>query len=318
MKEKGDFKENGLIFASVSCIIINVKRFLTEALVHEKVFYRNEGDRMNLKKKCTAAILTGLLACSALGYAAPADRETIQQVALLQSLAQGYFGGTVTVKQLRKVGDIGIGTFKGLNGEMIVLDGKVYQALGSGEVVIADDKDTVPFSNVTFFDKDFTLPMKDIADKEALEGKLNQVVKEKGENSFYMIKLHTTFPSILFRSEYGSEEPYPTLVGALKEKQTEFTHKDITGTVVGLYCPNYMGGLNTPGWHFHFISDDKKHGGHVLELFFQSGDVLMDKTDKFNMLLPDDKSFQTLNLAKDMKEEIRQAEQDKQPSAQKK
>ena len=272
---------------------------------------------MKFKKKFAAALLAGLMACSTV-YAAPADRETIQQVALLQSLAQGYFGGTVTVKQLRKAGDIGIGTFKGLNGEMIVLDGTVYQALGDGRVVVADDKDTVPFSNVTFFDKDITLPLTDIADKEALEERLNRVVKEKGENSFYMIKLHTTFPSILFRSEYGSQEPYPTLVGALKEKQTEFTHKGITGTVVGLYCPGYMGGLNTPGWHFHFISDDKKHGGHVLELSFQNGSVLMDKTDAFAMLIPDDEKFQTLNLAKDMKEDIRQAEQDKQPSAQKK
>ena len=273
---------------------------------------------MSLRKKCLCLSLAAGLAFGAACSAAPADRETIQQVALLQSLAQGYFGGTVTVKQLRKVGDTGIGTFKGLNGEMIVLDGTVYQALGDGRVVVADNKDTVPFSNVTFFDKDITLPLTDIADKEALEEQLNRVVKEKGENSFYMIKLHTTFPSILFRSEYGSREPYPTLVGALKEKQTEFTHKDIAGTVVGLYCPNYMGGLNTPGWHFHFLSDDKKNGGHVLELSFRNGDALMDKTDKFNMLLPDDKPFQTLNLAKDMKEEIRQAEQDKQPAAQKK
>ena len=272
---------------------------------------------MNLKKKCAAALLAGFVACSS-AYAATADRETIQQVALLQSLAQGYFGGTVTVKQLRSVGDIGIGTFKGLNGEMIVLDGTVYQALGSGKVVVADDKDTVPFSNVTFFDKDITLPLTDIANKAALEERLNKIVNEKGPNSFYMIKLHTTFPSILFRSEYGSREPYPTLVGALKEKQTEFTHKNITGTVVGLFCPNYMGGLNSTGWHFHFISDDKKHGGHVLELTFQSGKVLIDKTDKFNMLIPDDKPFQSLNLAKDMKEDIRQAEQDTQPSAQKK
>ena len=88
--------------------------------------------------------------------------------------------------------------------------------------------------------------------------------------------------------------------------------------MVGLFCPNYMGGLNSTGWHFHFISDDKKHGGHVLELTFQSGSVLIDKTDKFNMLIPDDKPFQNLNLAKDMKEDIRQAEQDTQPSAQKK
>ena len=44
----------------------------------------------------------------------------------------------------------------------------------------------------------------------------------------------------------------------------------------------------------------------------------MDKTDAFSMLLPDDKHFQSFNLAKDMKEDIRQAEQDKQPLANKK
>jgi acetolactate decarboxylase len=266
---------------------------------------------MNLKKKCAAALLAGLVACSS-AYAATADRETIQQVALLQSLAQGYFGGTVTVKQLRSVGDTGIGTFKGLNGEMIVLDGTVYQALGSGKVVVADDKDTVPFSNVTFFDKDITLPLTDIANKAALEERLNKIVNEKGPNSFYMIKLHTTFPSILFRSEYGSQEPYPTLVGALKEKQTEFTHKNITGTVVGLFCPNYMGGLNSTGWHFHFISDDRKQGGHILELSFKEGTVELDKTDKFTMILHNDPQFHEMNLAKDMSKDIKSAEHDTQ------
>ena len=58
-------------------------------------------------------------------YAAtqPFERECIAQVALLQSLAQGYFGGTITAGELRAMGDTGIGTFDGLNGEMIVLDG---------------------------------------------------------------------------------------------------------------------------------------------------------------------------------------------------
>ncbi|WP_231464489.1 acetolactate decarboxylase [Selenomonas sp. AE3005] len=43
--------------------------------------------------------------------------------------AQGYLGGTVTVRDVRSLGDTGIGTFEGVNGEMIVLDGTVYQAL---------------------------------------------------------------------------------------------------------------------------------------------------------------------------------------------
>ena len=56
------------------------------------------------------------------------NRETIYQVALLQSLTQGYYDGIILVSELKQHGDTGIGTFEGVNGEMIVLDGKVYQA----------------------------------------------------------------------------------------------------------------------------------------------------------------------------------------------
>jgi len=270
---------------------------------------------MQMKKKVLAAALAGVVSLGAGTVAvqakgAPADRECVAQVALLQSLAQGYFGGTVTAGQLRALGDTGIGTFKGLNGEMIVLDGTVYQALGDGRVVVVPDTEIIPFSNVTFFDKDISVKLADIADKAALEAVLNRTVQEKGANSFYMIKIHTEFPSILFRSEYGSEEPYPTLVEALKDKQTEFTEKNIKGTLVGLYCPSYMGELNSVGWHFHFLSDDKQKGGHILELSIKEGTAYLDQTDKFAMILHNDKKFHDLNLAKDMKEDIRSAEQD--------
>ncbi|MBR3721899.1 MAG: acetolactate decarboxylase [Selenomonadaceae bacterium] len=270
--------------------------------------------KLSIKRKLVAASLAATVTLGVgigteSAYAA-ADRESIAQVALLQSLAQGYFGGTITAGELRTLGDTGIGTFEGLNGEMIVLDGVVYQALGDGRVIVCPDETIIPFSNVTFFDNDISVKLSNISNKAAFEKVLNQAVKKNGVNSFYMIKIHTTFPSILFRSEYGSKEPYPTLVEALKGKQTEFTEKNIKGTIVGLYCPNYMGELNSVGWHFHFISDDKKKGGHVLELSVKDGTVNMDQTDKFTMLLHDDKKFHNLNLAKDMSADIRSAEQD--------
>ena len=264
-----------------------------------------------MKTKVASILFTGLFAFGTVN-AADVERENIAQVALLQSLAQGYFDGTVTVGELRTLGNIGIGTFKGLNGEMILLDGICYQALGDGRVVVAADSEQVPFANATFFDNDISVKITEKLDKAALEKQLTQIVQENGSNSFYMVKLHTTFPYILFRSEYGSQRPYGTLVEALKGKQTEFTERNINGTLVGLYCPNYAGGLNSVGWHFHFISDDRKHGGHILELSVNSGEVQFDKTDKLSIYLHDDKEFQNLNLAKDMSEDIRHAEQDSQ------
>ena len=271
--------------------------------------------RRYMKKKFLAAALAGCLSLgvatgAAQGQAAPADRESIAQVALLQSLAQGYFGGTITAGELLALGDTGIGTFEGLNGEMIVLDGKMYQALGDGRVIVTPDSAIIPYATVTFFDKDIPVALQNVKNKAALEKELNRYVQQWGANSFYMVKIPAEFSSILFRSEYGSQPPYPTLVEALKGKQTEFTEKNIKGTIVGLYCPSYMGELNSVGWHFHFISDDRKKGGHVLELSLKNATAHLDQTDKFTMILPDDKKFGELNLAKDMREDIRSAEQD--------
>lgn len=272
---------------------------------------------MNLqgKKKLMAAVLAGLLTAgigisTSEANAAQSDRESIAQIALLQSLAQGYFGGTITAGELRTLGDTGIGTFEGLNGEMIVLDGKVYQALGDGRVIEAPDKTIIPYATVTFFDQDIAVSLKDIKDKAAFEQVLNAAVQKHGANSFYMVKLPAEFETVLFRSEYGSKEPYPTLVEALKGKQTEFTEKNIKGTLVGLYCPGYMGELNSVGWHFHFLSNDKKKGGHILEMSLKAGTAYLDKTDKFTMILHDDQKFHEINLAKDMSADIRSAEQD--------
>ncbi len=263
------------------------------------------------KSKFFVSLIAGILSIGLTdAYAEEADRESIAQVALLQSLAQGYFGGTVTAKELISRGDTGIGTFEGLNGELIALDGVVYQALGDGNVIVAPDSTIIPYATVTFFDNDFSVKLKDIRNKADFEKVMNEAVKEHGVNSFYMVKLHAEFDSVLFRSEYGSEEPYPTLVEALKGKQTEFTEKNIKGTLVGLFCPNYMGELNTPGWHFHFISDDKKKGGHILELALKEATAYLDKTDKFTMILHDEPNFHKINLKKDMSEDIRKAEHD--------
>ena len=265
-----------------------------------------------MKKFISAALMSFIVATStSTSFAAPVKNETINQVALLQSLALGYFDGSITVKKLKTLGDTGIGTFDGLNGEMIVLDGVVYRANADCKINVVDDAETVPFSNVTFFDNDFSLKLKNIADKSELENKLNEIVAKYGENSFYMIKIEANFNKILVRSENGQQKPYPTLVKAL-ENQTEIERENISGTIVGLYCPHFMSSLNNVGWHFHFISSDKKFGGHVLQMNIKSGKVQFDKTDNFSMYLPEKNNFQNLNLANDMREDIRRAENDTQ------
>ena len=236
------------------------------------------------------------------------DSETIYQVALLQSLTQGYYDGIIKVSELKEHGDIGIGTFEGVNGEMIVLDGKVYQALGDGTVQEADENETVPFSNVTFFDSDVSVKLKDIKGMASFKSELDRTVAEKGKNMFYAVKVTGTFEKMFVRSELKQEKPYKSLDKALETDQREFSYENITGTVVGLYCPDYMGGLNAAGWHFHFISDDRTKGGHMLDLSFKEATAELDITPSFDMTLSDNGDFQSMELAKDVNDAIKKVE----------
>jgi acetolactate decarboxylase len=53
----------------------------------------------------------------------------------------------------------------------------------------------------------------------------------------------------------------PDLVQAASV-QPEFEFHDIAGTLVGFWSLEYVKTMNVPGYHLHFISTDRTHGGH--------------------------------------------------------
>lgn len=273
-------------------------------------------------KKFIACLLAGLMsfslaACAGVSKEAPAektesavDRDVIYQVSLLQGLTFGDYNGSVSAKELKEKGDIGIGTFDKLNGELIMLDGKVYRAAGDGSVEEVSDEETMPFCDVTFFDTDETESLSDIESFNDLRERLDEKVNVLGKNRFYVIRIDGTFKEMNVRSEYAQEEPYKPLVEVLETDQTFFDYENIKGSVVGLYCPAYMEDLNAVGWHLHFISDDRTKGGHVLGMNIEEGELSWDYTDAFSMLLPEDGMFSDFDLTIDQSEDIKKVETD--------
>ena len=237
-----------------------------------------------------------------------ADRETIYQVSLLQGLTLGDYNGSVSVKELKQKGDTGIGTFEGVNGELIMVDGTVYRAKSDGSIETAPDDETIPFANVTFFDSDEKQDISGVSSIADLKKLLDEKVEKLGRNQFYMVRVDGTFKKMHARSELKQEKPYKPLAEALKTDQREFSWDNIEGTVVALYCPQYMKDLNAAGWHLHFVSKDKKYGGHVLELDVDKAELKIDCTQGFNMQLPDTEMFPTLDLTKDQSDDIKKVE----------
>ena len=237
-----------------------------------------------------------------------AQRDVIYQVSLLQGLTYGDYNGSVPVSRLKEMGDTGIGTFNGLNGELIMLDGTVYRAAHDGSIEVVADEETIPFANVTFFDKDTEAQLTDIDSVVSLKEALDKKVQETGTNHFYMVKVEGVFRTMDVRSELPQTEPYQPLAKVLETDQTFFNYQDVKGTVVGLYCPNYMSELNAVGWHFHFISDDREMGGHVLDLSADTLYISMDRTDGFSMKLPDNEMFNSFDLSVDQSSDIKKVE----------
>ncbi len=249
-------------------------------------------------------LVIGLTACSN----DQSNRDDLYQTALLQSLTLGEYTGSITIKEMKEHGDIGIGTFDELNGELILLDGVVYQALSDGSITIPDDDVTIPFSDVTYFDCDEEKELLEVSDVEDLKSQLTGIVERQGRNSFYMAKITGTFDTMRVRSECSQKEPYRPLNEVMETDQTVFDYQSIAGTVVALYCPDYMNGLNVSGWHFHFLSEDKKKGGHILDLSAKNLKAGLDETNGFYMKLPEAESFQRLELSTDLEDAIKQVE----------
>jgi acetolactate decarboxylase len=70
----------------------------------------------------------------ALADALEVEHATLFQVCTSTALVKGVYNGVVTIGQLKQHGDFGLGTFDGLDGEMLALEGHFYQMRGSGEV----------------------------------------------------------------------------------------------------------------------------------------------------------------------------------------
>ena len=189
------------------------------------------------------------------------DRDVLFQTSTINALLEGIYDGETTYGELKQHGDFGLGTFNGLDGEMVGLDGKFYQVKADGIAYPVSDSAKTPFAVVTFFKTDKTVLLKKAEDYSQLKQYLDYSLPTK--NIFYAIKIEGVFKYIKTRSVPGQTKPYPPLVEVTKN-QPIFEFHNVKGTIVGFRCPVYVKGINVPGYHLHFITKNKKaRGAHT-------------------------------------------------------
>jgi acetolactate decarboxylase len=216
------------------------------------------------------------------------DNDVIFQVSTIDALMAGIYDHQMDFDELGTHGDTGIGTFTDLDGEMIGVDGKFYQIKVDGMAYPVDDRTGTPFAVVTFFEPDIQSAVSDKMDFTQLQEYIDGLLPT--QNIFYAVKIEGVFSYLKVRSVPKQSKPYPPLTEAV-EHQAIFEYNDQQGIVVGFRTPAYMNGLNVPGYHFHFISDDHKFGGHVLDCVPQHCEIEIDETRDLTMQLPENNEF---------------------------
>lgn len=254
-----------------------------------------------------AAYLYLLLAGSCLLVANPAnaaerDRDTLVQVATIDALLGGLYDGVTTMGSLKGHGDLGIGTFHALDGEMIVLDGRVYRVQADGRAVIVPDHETTPFAAVTFFASDRELEVPAGTDFESFPALVDLPV-----NFFHALVLEGRFKAVRTRSVPEQQKPYRPLVEVV-ESQPVFDFLDVEGVLVGFYCPPFVTGINVPGYHLHFLTADRTAGGHVLDFTVEAGTLKIDTLTRLVLHLPETEDFAAADLQQDRTEELEKVE----------
>jgi acetolactate decarboxylase len=178
--------------------------------------------------------------------------------------------------------------------------------LSTGEVITPDETMTTPFAMVTSFDADIEDEEIDITNIKELQSVLDTLLPS--QNDFYAIKIHGTFSYVETRSVPAQEEPYPLLADVTAE-QAVFQYENVSGTLAGYWCPSYIDGVNLAGYHLHFLSDDLKMGGHLLDCSLDNAYIAIDTIYEFQMLLPQNEHFAQTDLSGTTTEEKQAVEQ---------
>ncbi len=211
------------------------------------------------------------------------EQNTLFQVSAFNVFSAGNFEGNMTYAELGKHGDFGIGTLNDLNGEMFALNGKFYQIPATGTPREIASLEKAPYATVTFFNSDQKFQIVNVYSYLQLTEDINLTLPNY--NAIYAIKVHGFFDFVKTRSVPAQIKPYPTLTEAVKN-QTVFTLQDVEGTMVGFYFPNSMQGIDSVGYHLHFLTDDHTAGGHLLECSIKDAMVEIDQMNNYHLLIP--------------------------------
>lgn len=213
-----------------------------------------------------------------------AARHVVFQTSTLAALLDGAYDGDLTIGELRAHGDLGLGTFEALDGEMIVLDGEVWRARLDGTVAPVADDERTPFAVVTPFGADVTVTVeRELSHDELLA--LVDAHAPGAPDATLALRFDGMLAAVHARSVGPQQRPYRPLTEVAAEMR-DFMLPATGGSLVGFRFPQTAEGVELPGFHLHAITDDRSRGGHVLSAAVGPGVLRIATLTTLHMELP--------------------------------
>jgi len=228
--------------------------------------------KISYKITCLTTLLAALLNLPAMAQTSSGKTNTLYQYGIGPAFLGGLFKNGPPAREFKRHGSFGIGAPSLVDGELIEVNGKVYQTKSDGSTGIAPDSLKVPFGMSCFFKPDTAFRVSVETAKASLEKLIDSYLKNK--NGIYAIRLTGKFNKVQTRAFHAlTKEPWPKF-SELQANQQLFNFAQIEGTFFGFRMPAFMASVNATGYHFHFLSAGKSNGGHVID--YTSGNLLVE------------------------------------------
>jgi acetolactate decarboxylase len=187
---------------------------------------------------------------------------------------------------------------------MVVLDGVCYQVSAKGTIAPVDGQTLIPYAVVTRFSATLRKDHQEIPDFGSLVATRDQL--RESNNVFYAFRAKGMFQTVKTRVIKPVSER--TTLKTAASVQQEFRFDELRGTLAGLWAQAFAASFRVPDYHFHFLSEDRQKGGHVLDCRASDLEIGGCAMNEMHVSLPETEEFLKADLTRDPQADLMNAE----------
>jgi len=231
------------------------------------------------------------------------NKKAIFMPSPINAILEGLYETNTTLADLKEHGDFGIGTFNDLDGEMVLVDGVTYRIDLDGNASIVE-KEKTPFAAACFFTPVSVEHIDQPIDYQGFLDLLEICLPSK--NMLYAIRVEGHFDRVKTRSVPRTQNHVPLVEVTAHQKVTDV--EDVNGVLVGFYTPSFIPSVNVPGYHFHFITESRDRGGHLLSCEIDQATLSIQFYTQLDLHIPMTQDYLLAEFERDARADLEKAE----------